>query len=176
VRVDFPDAEPAHAALAPLWARARIADLSTAMLGADSTKRTSLEREITTLAVEHHLVSAYTSFVAVDSSRIVGNGMPARIVQPVELPEGVSYKAYLSEDAIGRPVRIGAWRMTLVPVRSGLRIVESGDSHVSRGAKLVAVNGAAVSTADELERVLAQTSSVVRLQFEPGGQITMRAP
>ena len=111
VRVDLPESEPLHAALAPVWARARIADLSTAMLVADSSTARHLAADITALAVEHHLVSQYTSFVAVDESRVVGNGMPMRIVQPVELPEGVSYKGIFGEEVEGRPVRIGAWQL-----------------------------------------------------------------
>ncbi|MDQ6827775.1 MAG: VWA domain-containing protein, partial [Gemmatimonadota bacterium] len=113
VRVELPENEPANSALAPVWARYRIADLSTAMLTADSTHQHDIERQITSLAVEHHLVSQYTSFVAVDESRIVGDGNPMRIAQPVELPEGVSYRGIFGEEPQGPAVRIGAWGITL---------------------------------------------------------------
>lgn len=68
-----------------LWARAEIEELS--LRGAvDGNRRVD---EITALGLEHRLVTAYTSFVAVDQSRVVGDGQPERVDQPVDAAEAV---------------------------------------------------------------------------------------
>ena len=84
--VTLPDTSPEHAAVASLWARERIAALT----------RTTHERPddhdlidgITALALTHHLLSQYTSFVAVDERSGTGE-RPVRVDQPAEAPEGV---------------------------------------------------------------------------------------
>jgi Ca-activated chloride channel family protein len=74
--------------LSTLWARAKIADLTAATwdLGLDSLEA---ERAITELGLQHHLVTAYTSLVAIDRTRTVGDGDPTQVVQPIEVPEDV---------------------------------------------------------------------------------------
>ncbi|MEP6689510.1 MAG: VIT domain-containing protein [Gemmatimonadaceae bacterium] len=183
VRVDLPESEPLHAALGPVWARSRIADLSTAMLTADSSSSRRLAQDITALAVEHHLVSQYTSFVAVDESRVVGNGMPVRIVQPVELPEGVSYKGIFGEEPEGRPVRIGAWGVTLQNTASGAVRVgdvdargDAGRAGVKRGASLTSIDGTPIMSVSQLESVLLATRGNVRLGWKVGVEVQLRAP
>ncbi len=176
VSVELPENEPANSALAPVWARYRIADLSTAMLTADLTHQSDLERQITSLAVEHHLVSQYTSFVAVDESRIVGDGNPVRITQPVELPEGVSYRGIFGEEPQGPPVRIGAWGITLQGTESGLvkvgdvaRGSEAERAGMHKGSTLRAVNGAWIHSVLDLESSLLQVAKgIVRLTTEKG--------
>jgi Ca-activated chloride channel homolog len=72
--------------LGQLWARAKVQDLEEASwLG----ERPNAAAEITELGLEHSLVTPYTSFIAIDESRVVGDGDPTKIVQPVEVPEGV---------------------------------------------------------------------------------------
>ncbi|MCH9686749.1 MAG: VWA domain-containing protein [Deltaproteobacteria bacterium] len=73
-----------------LWARSRVDDLQH-LVALDGGH--GLDVEITELALEHRLVTRYTSFVAVDRSRTVGKGAPMRIVQAVEGPEGVDLVA-----------------------------------------------------------------------------------
>ena len=68
-----------------LWARAEIEDLELSA-AVDGDPR---QAAITELGLEHRLVTRYTSFVAVDTSRTVGEGQPARIEQPVDVPEAV---------------------------------------------------------------------------------------
>ncbi len=74
------------AALPSLWARARVETLSRRLWqGHDA----SAVEAITALGLTYRLVTAYTSFVAVDRSRVVGDGDPKTVVQPVEAPAGV---------------------------------------------------------------------------------------
>ncbi|HWB78950.1 MAG TPA: VIT domain-containing protein, partial [Nannocystaceae bacterium] len=71
--------------LRTLWARAKVAEIEPRLwAGVDA----AAEAEITELGLEHRLVTAYTSLIAIDRSRKV-EGRAERIVQPVEVPEGV---------------------------------------------------------------------------------------
>lgn len=69
-----------------LWARAKIGWLERDLWAGEGA---SAQAEITALGVAHHLVTRFTSFVAVDRSRKVGDGAPAQVVQPVHVPEDV---------------------------------------------------------------------------------------
>lgn len=76
-------------ALPALWARSRVETLSRRLWqGHDATA----VEAITALGLEYRLVTAYTSFVAVDRSRVVGDGAPKTVVQPVEAPLGVDMR------------------------------------------------------------------------------------
>jgi Ca-activated chloride channel family protein len=184
VAVDLPADRPENAALAPTWARYKIADLSAAMLTAQGDDQQTLQREITDLAVQYRLVSQFTSFVAVDESRIVGDGRPLRILQPVELPEGVSYEGIFGERAVGRPVRVGAWGVTLQETESGrVRVgaVAAGSAAaragVRAGAALLTANRAAIKSLTTLATVLAQSAGpTVRVRLEPGGDAVLPVP
>ena len=83
--------QDANEALASVWARTRIKDYSQQMAGTEGESRTDLEQKIESLAVEFRLVSSQTSFVAVDESRIVGDGNPIRILLNLHSSHNVSY-------------------------------------------------------------------------------------
>jgi len=84
--------QPNAAALRSLWARHRIATLEDeqALQGGDAQREA-----ITRLGLRYHLLTAYTSFVAVD--QVVrppsAPGGSARVDQPLPLPRGVSERA-----------------------------------------------------------------------------------
>jgi hypothetical protein len=93
IPVDFPADEPDNATLGPLWARAKIADLSRRPGGAAAA-----EEEITELGLAYRLATPFTSFVAVEDKVVNEGGAPVTVQVPVEVPEGVSYKDSLGED------------------------------------------------------------------------------
>jgi Ca-activated chloride channel family protein len=99
LEVSFPPSEPAHEVLAKVWARKKIEDLSEQLIVDENGE---LEEEITELALEYRLMSAYTSFVAVDESergRVLETPHPPRrMVVPVPLPEGVSYEGVFGSE------------------------------------------------------------------------------
>jgi Ca-activated chloride channel homolog len=76
--------------VAKLWARERIAALARQKnLGGDATEA---ENQIVSLALEHHLVSDYTSLVAVDDTPVRPVGAEARKEQvPVSAPRGTPW-------------------------------------------------------------------------------------
>ncbi len=86
--VELPASTEGHDALATLWARAQVADLETRLWSGDAAPE--VVEQITQTGLEFRMVTPYTSFVAVDRSRVVGDGDPKTIVQPVEAPEGVN--------------------------------------------------------------------------------------
>jgi len=100
VRVNLPARETANAALGPLWARSRITELGRAMYGRQDD---GLKEKITELALEHKLVSAYTSFVAVDESTAAAGQAPLLVPVESELPEGTRYEGFFG-GAAGRAV------------------------------------------------------------------------
>ena len=70
-----------------LWARAKVSALEQLLWDGGHP---SVQRDIIKLGIEHHLVTRFTSFVAVDRSKRVGQGNPELVVQPVEGPEDVN--------------------------------------------------------------------------------------
>lgn len=86
VDVMLPKRAPARGALKTLWARAKIAELERDMWqSADAATR----QAILALGLEFGIVTRFTSFVAVDHTRIVSGGGSKTVVQPTVLPEGV---------------------------------------------------------------------------------------
>ncbi|MCA9705388.1 MAG: TonB-dependent receptor [Myxococcales bacterium] len=88
--LDVQRVEGAETLLPTLWARAKVDELEMQQWHGD---RPDLAEQITALGLQYHLVTAYTSLVAVDRSRVVGDGNPERVEQPVAAPEGVDPEA-----------------------------------------------------------------------------------
>jgi Ca-activated chloride channel family protein len=91
VKVTLPAAESANAAMGPLWAKARITQLSRFTYGGASPDAVE---KITMLGLEHGLVTEYTSFVAVDQSTAAAGQKPMLVNVESELPEGTRYEGF----------------------------------------------------------------------------------
>ena len=90
IHVKLPEKEDRNEALAALWARGRIEELT---LGAAQGMSDSVKAEVIALALEYRLMSAFTSFVAVDDSVVVNPaGISPTVHQAVPLPESVSFE------------------------------------------------------------------------------------
>lgn len=89
INVDMPNQTEKGSALARLWARAKIENLSRREHAEGETA--DIVGAITNLALEHHLVTKYTSLIAVDYKQLpsANGGPPALIPQPGEAPAGV---------------------------------------------------------------------------------------
>ncbi len=83
----------AGGSLGTVWARMKIADIVAASVasGADA-RREELALEVERVALAHGLMSAFTAFVAVDSSRVTEGGHGTTVAVPVPVPEGVRYE------------------------------------------------------------------------------------
>jgi Ca-activated chloride channel family protein len=87
--VTFPERAPDHQALGRLWARARIHRLERELHGG---RRPEIQESITLLGLQHRLVTAWTSLVAVDTEISNHYGRSAPIEVPVEMPQDVSHE------------------------------------------------------------------------------------
>jgi Ca-activated chloride channel family protein len=76
-----------NAALRYLWARHRIALLSDYNRLRHQDERVT---EVTDLGLSYNLLTAYTSFVAIDTQIRVQDGQAVTVKQPLPLPQGVS--------------------------------------------------------------------------------------
>ena len=76
-----------NASLQYLWARHRIALLSDYNFLHQDAERV---KKVTQLGLTYNLLTAYTSFGAIDSEVRVANGQTITVKQPLPLPEGVS--------------------------------------------------------------------------------------
>jgi Ca-activated chloride channel family protein len=89
LEVDLPDREPANPGLPLLWARKRIGELSD-RLAIGNLEEKKAEEQITKLSLRYSLMSAYTSFVAIDSEVRNPGGESQAVSVPIPLPDQVS--------------------------------------------------------------------------------------
>jgi len=90
ISLNLPETDPNNDALASLWARTRIDDLSSARLKATTeANRTEIDSQITDLGLRYHLMTQFTSFVAVEDRVVNQSGTPITVQVPVNLPEGM---------------------------------------------------------------------------------------
>jgi Ca-activated chloride channel family protein len=87
--VNLDDPGSKHAAMRPIWARMKIADLADRATW--DTAAGDFTAQIKSLALEHSLMSAFTAFVAVDSTHQTQGAYGTSIAVPVPVPEGVRY-------------------------------------------------------------------------------------
>ena len=94
IPVAFPAARSNNPALASLWAREKIDDLmSQDWAGLQRGKtRPEVQKQIEQLGLDYHLMTQFTSFVAVEERVVSDGGKSERIQVPVELPAGVQYE------------------------------------------------------------------------------------
>ncbi len=90
VDVLFPDWQGENSALTSLWARIQIKELMAKLYKGEIPE---IVEQITNLALDYHLMSKYTSFVAVDdATEDLSLEEPITITQPLPMPEGVSFE------------------------------------------------------------------------------------
>jgi Ca-activated chloride channel family protein len=100
--IELPQRRDEGEAIGTLWARARIEELSNRQIVEPSP---DLVEEITRVALAHRLVSAYTSFVAVEERFVTGSEQPVLVEVPVPMPEGVSYEGVFGGEGRGKMAR-----------------------------------------------------------------------
>ncbi len=82
------DSKSEHRGIASIWARTRIKDLND-QISREGDKGAS--KEILTTALNFNLMSKFTAFVAVDSSRKTEGEYGTTVNVPVPVPDGVRY-------------------------------------------------------------------------------------
>ena len=100
ISVDFSKADSKDGeGLPSAWARQKIEYLSNTsadeQVSGESTK--DLQEQITQVALGYHLMSPYTSFVAVEPTVVNIGGQQKTVEVPVEMADGVSYKGIFGD-------------------------------------------------------------------------------
>lgn len=92
IRVSLPERLAENSQISQIWAREKIEHLTSLdWMGAQMGVTTpGVKDEIIKTALAHHLLSQYTSFVAVDESGRTAGGASVSIDVPVELPQGMA--------------------------------------------------------------------------------------
>lgn len=104
MKVTFPESNKANAGIASIWARAKVdrlmsEDFSGAQTG---NMNPELKNEIVDTALDYHIMTQFTSFVAVEEKYVTQGGKPKLIAVPVEMPEGVSHESVFGQEAVQR--------------------------------------------------------------------------
>jgi Ca-activated chloride channel family protein len=102
-----------NSALKYLWARHRIMMLSDYSFLRQDDKKEKRVEEVTQLGLKYNLLTAYTSFVAIDSLVRNKEGESTTVNQPLPLPQGVS------DYAVGRPAYAPASAPMYYKAKSG---------------------------------------------------------
>ncbi len=84
-----------HPGIAAVWARMKIADLMQAATRAPA-EHAQTTQLVTQTALNYNLMSAFTSFVAVDSLSATGGEFGTTVAVPLPVPEGVRYDTTVS--------------------------------------------------------------------------------
>lgn len=87
-------ADAERPALANVWARMKIADLEDRATVGGAAESAP---QITQVALNYGLMSAYTAFIAVDSSRVTEGDHGTTVAVPVPVPDGVRYDTTVPE-------------------------------------------------------------------------------
>lgn len=82
------------------WARRKIDDLMAQDWGGlqRGTMKPDVQKQITQLGLDYHLMTQFTSFVAVEERVVTTNGQPQRVDVPVEMPADVTYEGVFGSD------------------------------------------------------------------------------
>jgi Ca-activated chloride channel family protein len=100
LHVTLPAMDKDGEAISTVWAREKIEELqSQDWLGAQTGQPdASIKEKIVQTALDHRLMSQYTSFVAVEQQVVNIGGKQKTVDVPVEMPEGVSYDGIFGND------------------------------------------------------------------------------
>jgi hypothetical protein len=145
--VELPEREPANEAIASMWARAKVDQLTTQDLAAmqSGTFPEPLEKQIVDVALAHRLLTPFTSFVAVED-RVVNEGGKSRTVRvPVEMPDGVEYEGIFG----GRDAR--ADTAGAMPMRQALAAAPLPATGFAARAEIEKRRGAEIAAAEPVK-------------------------
>ena len=152
-KMDIGKEEPleSNSPLQYLWARHRIALLSDYNHLRNDPERV---KEVTQLGLTYNLLTAYTSFVAIDTEVRLVDGQAVTVKQPLPLPEGVS------DYAVGRGMMaqkaaspLSLYR-PLMADKSSVKEEESKAVHATVELKEISATGG--FTRETLEKVIKQ--------------------
>jgi Ca-activated chloride channel homolog len=103
IAVNFPEEDQDDEAMASLWARKKLASVMRPEFSGTSAEQ---EEIITGLGLSYHLVTPFTSFVAVQEDRVTDGSAPKRVDVPVAEPDNGDFieNAWKRRDPAAAPV------------------------------------------------------------------------
>jgi Ca-activated chloride channel family protein len=154
--INVADYQPAieNAALKYLWARHRITILSDYNKLRSDDKRI---KEVTDLGLTYNLLTAYTSFVAVDNEVVNKDGKVTTVKQPLPLPEGVSDYAVGGNGLYASaPMMVKGMAMTRAKeeCKDSTLVEQEVDKKISRKIQIADVITEKGLTKDEIRKVV----------------------
>jgi Ca-activated chloride channel family protein len=104
MQVNFPEDASTNKGVASIWARAKVDRLmSEDWMGAQSgNPKKEIKDEIIRTALDHHIMTNYTSFVAVEEKTVTKNGKLQTVAVPIEMVDGVSQDKTIETDELSR--------------------------------------------------------------------------
>ena len=166
-KIDIQKEKPlkSNSALQYLWARHRITLLADYNILRNDPDRV---KEVTRLGIDYNLLTAYTSFVAIDTEVRLVDGQAVTVKQPLPLPEGVSDHAVgrggiavhkLAAPYSARALEVNAKNQVIKDEESKSRrvrlSVELGDISTSKGL-----------SKDDIQKVVKQRLSSIELCYQ----------
>jgi Ca-activated chloride channel homolog len=119
IEVDFSAATSQQEALAPMWARAKVEDLmSQDLMGLQQGRpATETKEQVTKLGLDFHLMTPFTSFVAVEERKAKdGKGLPVLVPVPVELPQGVNHAGIFRDASSSQTIMVNSTSLAMAPM------------------------------------------------------------
>ncbi|MCH6551142.1 MAG: VWA domain-containing protein, partial [Planctomycetes bacterium] len=112
IELTLPEAQPDHDVIATLWARAKVERITNANLAASQRGTLPAEprKQVIALGEQFGIMTRFTSFVAVERSRLTIDGDPVMVAVPIEMPAGVSYEGIFGEFVEGAKTFFGRLR------------------------------------------------------------------
>ncbi len=109
LKMTLPENAATNTGVASTWARAKVDRLmSEDWFGAQrGNPNKEIKDEIVQTALAHHIMTQYTSFVAVEEKYVTKGGKPTLEVVPVEMPDGVSREGVFGDRNIQQNMRAG---------------------------------------------------------------------
>ncbi len=105
LEIRLPEKDTENSVLSSVWARMKVDELTQALnLVSRLDSKKELEQSIESIGLDYHIMTQFTSFVAVDESGQTHKPSDKKIAVVTETPQGVSLKKILP---IGTPEDIG---------------------------------------------------------------------
>ena len=171
VHVDFARADPqSGAGLPSAWARQKIEDLSnTSPTQTSGETQKDLQTQITQVALDYHLMSQFTSFVAVEPTVVNVGGEQKTVEVPVEMADGVSYQGIFGNASNGAIAMAGN---SYAALRSSARSNFGGGGFAGNAAASMAAPKAKAITQRAAGEALADSAAATAPSAQTLAQIT----
>ena len=141
--IEFPANQPEHKATATLWARSMV-DEFTKQVERDPNAVASIIK----LGETFQMMTAHTSFVAVEKSRVTIEGKPVLVAIPIELPQGTRWEGFFGGEADADDLQ----REDEIMLGAQLRLSNVRGQQVMR-TELDNIDGFGVSAGDDLAQL-----------------------